>query len=57
MNRITVDEFKHVPAGKRIANGYSNEYCTAPKEDGFYTLYELADDNNCHVGWEWEKEN
>lgn len=52
--RITVDEWKHIPAGTTIPNGYSNDYCTAPSGPAsFYTLYEVADENNCHVGWEW----
>ena len=54
--RVTCAEFQHIPAGERIWNGYSNGYCTAP-ETGQYTLYELVDDNNCHKGWEWEKED
>ena len=57
MRRITIDEWKHIPAGKTIENGYPvNGYCTAPPEPGFYTLYELASDENTHLGWEWEKE-
>lgn len=54
--RLTVDEWKHIPAGTKVANGYSNGYCTAPSEPGLYTLYEIADESNCHVGWEWERE-
>jgi len=50
MQKITVDQWKHIPAGTRIWNGYSNGYCQAPKEPGFYTLYELVNDRNCHVG-------
>ena len=53
---ITVPEWSHVPAGATVANGYSNGYCTAPAEPGYYTLYELADSNNCHEGWRWERE-
>ena len=29
---------------------------TAPAEEGYYTLYEIADNNNIHRGWKWEKE-
>lgn len=54
--KITVNEFRHIKSGETIANGYSNGYCTAPKEEGFYTLYEVADENNNHIRWEWEKE-
>ena len=56
MQKITVDQWRHVPAGTRIWNGYSNGYCQAPKEPGFYTLYQLVNDRNCHVGWRWERE-
>lgn len=55
--RITIDQWKHIPAGNTVWNGYAvNSTCTAPKEPGLYTLYEIADENNCHIGWEWEKE-
>ena len=57
MRRITVDEWKHIPAGETVENGFAvNGLCTAPSEPGFYTLYELASDENTHLGWEWEKE-
>ena len=57
MYKVTVDEWKHIPAGTKVANGYSGRYCTAPEEPGFYTLYELVYDNtNVHAGWEWEKD-
>lgn len=57
MRRITVDEWKHIPAGKTIWNGYAvNGTCTAPAEPGFYRLYELVSSSNTHLGWEWEKE-
>lgn len=56
MKRITVEEWRHIPSGTTVPNGYSNGYCTAPSEPGFYTLYEVADDNNIHVGWEWIRE-
>ena len=47
-----------VKAGETVWNGFigGQTTCTAPKEPGTYTLYELADDNNCHAGWIWEKE-
>ena len=56
MRKITVDEWHNIPDGTTIPNGYSAGYCTAPSEPGLYTLYEVADDMNRHVGWEWEKE-
>ena len=53
MTRITVDEWEHIPAGTKVANGFSNGYCTAPREEGLYTLYELVyEDSNTHAGWE-----
>lgn len=55
MRKITVDEWKHIPAGTKIDNGNCG-FCTAPSEPGLYTLYQIADDNNCHAGWEWVKE-
>lgn len=57
MRRITVDAWKHIPAGETIWNGYAvNGTCTAPSEPGLYTLYEIASDTNTHIWWEWEKE-
>ena len=56
MQRITVSEWKHLPAGGKIDNG-NCETMTVPGKPGeFYTLYQLADDHNCHAGWDWEKE-
>jgi hypothetical protein len=57
MNKVTVPEWQHIPAGKTVANGFSNGYCTAPSEPGHYTLYELVDSSNCHSGWEWVRED
>lgn len=56
MRKIPVQ--KNVPAGATVWNGYAggNTTCTAPADPGVYTLYELADENNCHAGWQWEKE-
>ena len=53
MERITVTSWQNIPAGQTVENGYPNGYCTAPSEPGTYTLYELADEHNCHAGWEW----
>lgn len=55
MRRITVEDWQHIKAGESVPSGFDYDL-TAPKEEGTYTLYELADENNCHVGWEWEKE-
>ncbi len=52
--RITVPNWEYILAGEKVADGY-NGYCTAPSAPGRYTLYEIADQNNQHVGWEWEK--
>ena len=54
--RITIEEWQHIPAGTVVENGYPGGFCKAPAEPGIYTLYEIADDNNSHIGWEWEKE-
>lgn len=56
MKAITVDEWKHIEAGRTIYNGFGADTCTAPKEPGLYTLYELVYDNNTHAGFRWEKE-
>ena len=45
-----------VPAGKEINTGYSGWNMTAPAEDGTYSLYETADERNCHVKFFWQKE-
>ena len=55
MRRITLDIWRHIPAGKQVESGYSYKLC-APDEAGTYTLYQIVDDKNCHQGWEWEQE-
>ena len=57
MREITCDYWQNVKAGHSIATGFGDDEITAPSEPGTYTLYELADNNNCHLGWKWEKEN
>ena len=57
MRKVTCDYWKHVKAGDSVATGYSDADITAPAEEGYYTLYELADQHNRHAGWKWEKEN
>ncbi len=56
MQKITVDQWKHIPAGTKIWNGYANGYCTAPSAPGHYTLFEFVSERNTHVGWTWELE-
>jgi hypothetical protein len=57
MRKVTCDYWKHVKAGDSVATGYGDADITAPSEPGTYTLYELADNNNCHCGWEWRKDS
>ena len=56
LRKITCDEWKHVKANERVATGFGDAEITAPAEEGYYTLYEIADNNNIHRGWKWEKE-
>ena len=58
MERRMIAVQEHVPAGETVWNGYvgGETHCTAPDEPGVYTLYELADEYNCHAGWQWVKE-
>lgn len=44
MAGITVPEWKHIKAGETVSTGYSGIYITAPKTEGYYTLYELANE-------------
>lgn len=56
MKQILVPGCERVPAGKTVQNGYTVKgTCKAPVEPGFYSLYELADDANIHIGWKWIK--
>lgn len=56
MIKITLPQWEHIPAGGTAWNGYPGGYCTAPKEAGRYTLYEIVNPDNTHAGWEWERE-
>lgn len=57
MKIITLDCWKHIPAGESIWNGFAvNGICTAPSEPGTYTLYEEVSEENMHIGWKWVKE-
>ena len=51
----TCEEWQHIPAGTKVDDGFGG-YLTAPEEEGFYTLYEVASYRNTHQGFEWEKE-
>ena len=46
-----------VSPGTKVWDGYHDQYLTAPKEEGVYTLFEVADaENNQHVRFVWEAE-
>lgn len=55
MYRITVNTWMNISAGQSVPSGYDYDL-TAPSNEGMYTLYEIVDENHCHVGWQWEKE-
>jgi len=58
LRKVTCELWRHVPAGTSVPSGFgSGGDMTAPEEPGLYTLYELADDDNCHQGWQWERED
>ena len=57
MQKITVDEWRYIAAGHTIYNGFGSDTCTAPKEPGIYTMYELVNDGNTHAGFTWKREN
>ena len=48
---------EEVPAGETVWNGFigGQTTCTAPKEEGYYDLYEAVDENNNHIKWVWIK--
>lgn len=56
VRKITVDEWKNIPAGAAVKDGFGG-YQFAPIGDGVYTLYELVDKRNTHQGWKWERED
>lgn len=45
----------NIKANETVSNGYGD--ITAPEENGTYSLWQLVDDNNCHQGFRFEKEN
>lgn len=53
--KITVDEWKNIPAGTSVDDGFGG-FQTAPAEEGSYTLFELIDCSNIHAGWQWERQ-
>ena len=53
--KLTVDEWNHIPSGQGVEDGYGG-YQFAPMEGCFFTLYELVE-NGIHVGWRWERED
>lgn len=55
ISRVTHEFWKHIPAGSEVT-GDGVHHFTAPKESGFYTLWEYVSRNNFHQAWEWEKE-
>ena len=53
--KITVDEWKNIPAGTSVDDGFGG-FQTAPDEEGLFTLFELVDCSNIHAGWQWERQ-
>jgi len=48
--------YRGIPKSKRVWSGDPNgKSVKAPEEEEYYDLIELADDDNCHVGYKWEK--
>lgn len=47
-----------VRSGETVWNGYVGGtcYCTAPEkpENELWNLFEIANEDNIHVGWHWE---
>lgn len=56
MKRITIEGWRHIPSGAEVATGYPYNMKAPERPIGKYTLYEIADDKNCHVEWEWKLE-
>ena len=56
LRRITAEEWKNIPSGTPVPDGFGN-YLFAPIKPGIYTLYELVSDENTHVGWTWINES
>ena len=58
IRRVTCEYWKGIPAGETVGTGFlaGKTELTAPAGEGTYTLYELADSRNCHIGFEWVKD-
>lgn len=56
MIKFTIEEWKNIGSGEFVETGYAEQSLKAPTEKGLYTLYELVNDNNTHIGWEWVKQ-
>ena len=56
--RVTCQYWQGIPAGETVETGFlaGVTELTAPAEEGTYTLYEVADSSNCHLGFEWVKD-
>lgn len=52
---ITVEEWQELKPGTVVETGYAGKTLTAPKEEGLWTLYEIASESNIHLGWKWVK--
>lgn len=50
--------YDNVKSGETVWNGFmgGETECTAPEkpENELWSLFEIADENNNHVGWHWE---
>ena len=55
MREITVEEWQELKPGTVVETGYAGKTLTAPKEEGLWTLYEIASESNTHLGWKWVK--
>lgn len=48
--------YRGIQEGKSVWTGDPNgKTIKAPKEKGYYDLFELADKDNNHAGYKWEK--
>ena len=50
--------YENVKSGTTVWNGFigGDTECTAPEkpENELWSLFEVVNDNNIHVGWHWE---
>ena len=57
--RVTCQYWQGIPAGETVETGFLagvTELTAPAAEEGTYTLYEVADSSNCHLGFEWVKD-